>query len=324
MNTNQAQHKIAKVQANRANALLSAKLELSNFHLNYNQQTVLPGSVFETLLLTSMIKNSVKLLIGVLLIFSFIQPGFAAGEKPLWEYGIGTVGWYGPDYLGADQQQAFLLPIPYFVYRGEIFRADREGLRGLLFSSEKLDLNISVSAALPVDSEDNDAREGMDDLNFMIEVGPTLQYQLLQTDNQQLRFDLPVRAAFTLGSEFLNHQGWTTNPRFQHKLQLQEWDLTTSAGLVFSDRRYHGYIYDVDQKDVRPDRPFYQSSSGFTGSRFSFSIKRQFGDLYIGALFSYNNLSGATNSDSPLLKEHDYLSAGMIIAWVLGRSKKKI
>lgn len=303
MNTIQVRQKTEKAQVKGAQAV-SSKLTPS--------------------LLTPLIKNKLTLLIGVLLIFSSIQPGFATGKKPLWEYGIGTVGWYGPDYLGADQGQAYWLPIPYFVYRGEIFRADREGLRGLLFSTEKMDVNISVSAALPVDSEDNNAREGMDDLNFMVEVGPTLQYQLLQADSQQLRFELPVRAAFTLGSEFLNHQGWTTNPRFQYELQRQEWEITTTAGLVFSDRRYHGYIYDVDQQDARADRPFYQSSSGFTGSRFSVSIKRQFGDLYIGALLSYNNLSGSSNRDSPLLKQHDYLSAGIIIAWVLGRSDKKI
>ncbi len=299
----QARHKIEKSLVNGAQTL-SGKLAPS--------------------LLTSLIKNKVALLIAVLLIFCSIQPGFAAGKKPLWEYGIGTVGWYGPDYLGAEQTQTYLLPIPYFVYRGEVFRADREGLRGLLFSSDKLDINISVSAALPVDSEDNNAREGMDDLNFMVEVGPTLQYQLLQAERQQLRFELPVRAAFTLGSEFLNHQGWTTNPRFQYEQQQQEWEITTTAGLVFSDRRYHGYIYDVDQQYVRADRPFYQSSSGFTGSRFSVSIKRQFGDFYIGALLSYNNLSGSINSDSPLLKQQHYLSAGMIIAWILGRSDKKI
>ena len=181
-------------------------------------------------------------------------------------------------------------------------------------------LGSDFSGDLPATSEG----KGHDDRAEDCEEGGFECDLLFQRDRQQLLFDLPVRAAFTLGSEFLNHQGWTANPRFRHELQLQDWALITTAGLVFSDRHYHGYIYDVDQEDERADRPFYQSSSGFTGSRFSAGIKRQFGNLYVGALVSYYNLSGSANNDSPLLKQHDYLSASLIIAWVLGESKKQI
>jgi outer membrane protein len=268
--------------------------------------------------------NKSKLLISLFIVSCFIQSSFAADKKPLWEYGVGAAGWYSPHYLGADQQQAYLIPVPYFVYRGEIIRADREGLRGLLFSSEYLDLRISGSASLPVNSEDNDAREGMDDLDFMVEAGPVLQVKLFNNDHQQLRFDLPVRAAFTLGSEFLAHQGWTVNPRLCHEIEFQNWALTTTAGMVFSDRRYHGYIYDVDRADVRADRSYFQSSSGFTANRFSAGIKRRFGDVYFGALVSYYDLSGSANNDSPLLRQDDYLSASLIFAWVLGESKKQV
>jgi outer membrane protein len=264
-----------------------------------------------------------RLLYAALTLCWLVQPCFAAENKPLWEYGIGVAGWYGPHYLGAEQQHSYFIPVPYFVYRGETVRADRDGLRGLLFSRDKLDFRISGSGSLPVESEGNDAREGMDDLDFMVEVGPSLQYQLLQEEEEQLYFDLPVRAAFTLGSEFFNHQGWTANPRIRHELQWQDWQFTSTAGVVFSDKRYHGYIYDVGQEDIRPDRPFYQSSSGFTASRFSVGVKRRFGRLYIGALASYYNLSGSANSGSSLLKDNDYLSAGIFIAWVLGESKAR-
>ncbi|WP_372881576.1 MipA/OmpV family protein [Psychromonas sp.] len=334
MNTDKTLHRVEEAKANAANTLSLAEIELSklpdkllNLHklielrFSYNQ---LANSITPLTRLTTLIVNSSKSLLRVLIICSFIQSAFAAEKKPLWEYGVGAAGWYSPHYLGSDQQQAYLIPVPYFVYRGKTIRADNEGLRGLLFSSDKLDLRLSVSAVLPVDSKDNDAREGMEDLDFMVEVGPTLQYQLFQAEQQQLRFDLPIRAAFTLGGEFLNHQGWTANPRLQHELQLQGWALTTTAGLVFSDRRYHGYIYNVNQADVRADRSFYQSSSGFTGSRFSAGIKRQFGNLYVGALVSYYNLSGSANNDSPLLRQDDYLSASMIIAWVLGNSNKLV
>jgi outer membrane scaffolding protein for murein synthesis (MipA/OmpV family) len=248
----------------------------------------------------------------------------AGDNKPLWEYGVGLAGWHSPHYLGADQHSSYLVPVPYFVYRGKTIRADREGVRGLLYSTDRLEIRLSGSGSLPVDSDDNRAREGMEDLDFMVELGPTLQYQLFKDPRQELRFDLPVRAAFTLGSDFLNHQGWTANPRLHHQVEFNPWTLTTTAGLVFSDRRYHGYIYDVDQSEVRSDRAFYQSSSGFTASRFSAGIKRRFGDVYVGALISYYSLEGAANERSPLLKQDDYFSASMMIAWVLGESKQQV
>ena len=66
-------------------------------------------------------------------------------QKPLWEVGIGLAGLYHPHYLGANQEEVYVLPLPYFTYRGDMVRADRSGLRGFIYDSEKLDLNISVS-----------------------------------------------------------------------------------------------------------------------------------------------------------------------------------
>ena len=43
-------------------------------------------------------------------------------------------------------------------------------------------LGSDESASLPANSEDNDAREGLDDLDPMIEIGPTLQYRLVFFD----------------------------------------------------------------------------------------------------------------------------------------------
>ncbi|MBL4827762.1 MAG: MipA/OmpV family protein [Spongiibacteraceae bacterium] len=82
-------------------------------------------------------------------------------------------------------------------------QADRSGLRGFLYESERLDLSLSFSGSLPVNSQDNDTREAMDDLDLLLEAGPTLQYTLYENDTQRLRVDIPIRAAFSLGISFL-------------------------------------------------------------------------------------------------------------------------
>ena len=247
-----------------------------------------------------------------------------AHGEPVWEAGIAAAALSYPHYLGADQQSAYLIPLPYFVYRGEYIQADRGGLRGFLYNSDRLDLRLSLRGSLPVNSTDNDARAGMDDLDLLLEAGPVLQVKIFEDASQLLRLDLPVRAAFSLGNSFLRHEGWTSNPRLYHEAYIGPWTVTSNAGVVFSDRRYHGYIYDVDYNDVTADRPYYQSRSGYTAARFSVGARRRVGDYFVGAQLSYYNLNGAENEDSPLLKQNDYLAASLFFAWVLGESRDRV
>ena len=53
----------------------------------------------------------------------------APADQPLWELGMGAGGLRLPHYRGSDQSHDLLLPVPFAVYRGEIFRATREGAR---------------------------------------------------------------------------------------------------------------------------------------------------------------------------------------------------
>jgi outer membrane protein len=94
------------------------------------------------------------------------------GMLPKWELGLGLAALSLPDYPGADQGRSYVLPFPYLIYRGERLKANRDGLRGLLFEHPRWDLDISAGGSLPVNSKDNRAREGMDDLDFSFEFGP--------------------------------------------------------------------------------------------------------------------------------------------------------
>jgi len=264
---------------------------------------------------------NITLLVTLLLCIVSI-PVSHAKEEPLWELGAGIATFHSPHYLGAEQSQTYVLPTPYFVYRGDIFKADKGGIRGLFYQSDKLDLGISASGALPVNNDDNDARRGMDDLDTQIELGPMIEYQLYKKDGRLLRFDLPVRGSFLLGDEFLRHRGWTTNPRLHFQTEINKWQVVFTAGGVWSDQRYHAYVYDVDSEFVTSDRPFYQSKSGFTAKRFTISSKKRVKDWYFSAALRYYDLNGAANENSPLLKKNDYWSASFVVSKIFRVSKK--
>ena len=53
-----------------------------------------------------------------------------------------------PDYRGSEDVRNYVLPIPWFVYRGEIFVLDRDGARARLFDSDRVEVNLSVGGAV--------------------------------------------------------------------------------------------------------------------------------------------------------------------------------
>ena len=88
---------------------------------------------------------------------------------PLWEIGVGAAHFNLPQYIGSDQRTKGSLPFPYFVYRGESINISRDALSGRLFKSARLVIDMSADFSLPVDSNENDARDGMPDIDFLVE-----------------------------------------------------------------------------------------------------------------------------------------------------------
>ncbi len=249
----------------------------------------------------------------------------SAEEKlPLWELGVGVAALSQPHYFAAADSRAYVLPIPYFKYRGDVFRADRGGIRARLFKSERVTLGISGGGSFPVDSEDDDARRGMPDLDVLAEIGPNLRVDLVDSDALQLQFQLPVRATFSFGDDAGDYQGWTSNPRLVAKMSSGEWDLFSSFGPVLSDQKYHAYIYDVAPEFVTPERSAYTASSGYTALRFGLNINRYYRNMFINGFVRYFNMQGAENDDSPLFRREHNFSAGITVSWVLKQSKRTV
>lgn len=253
----------------------------------------------------------------------------AAEELPLWELGVGVGGFALPDYRGADQGRGYVLPVPYVVYRGDFLKADRRGIRGELFDSERIELNISVAASLPVDSSRNAARAGMPDLRPSLELGPSLEVTLWRSRDGRslLELRLPLRAAFTLESS-PQGIGWVATPNLNLDLPgrgaLAGWNFGLLAGPVYGSRRQHEYFYGVAPEFATPARPAYDAPGGYAGLQFLAAASRRFAGFWVGAFVRADTLSGAAFEASPLLKRDTYVAAGAGIAWVLGVSRERV
>jgi outer membrane protein len=168
-----------------------------------------------------------------------------ADQRPLWEFGLGATGLYLPDYRGADESRGYLYPIPYFIYRGDFFRADRDGIRGIFFESDRVELNVSLFGTVPVDSEKNQARQGMPDLDPTIEVGPLLSVTLARDKVKEWRLDfrLPVRAVIATDFSHAQNAGWVAYPHLNLDLRATfldgQWNVGMQTGPLLATSKYH-------------------------------------------------------------------------------------
>jgi MipA family protein len=248
-------------------------------------------------------------------------------QRPLWELGLGVAGLRLPDYRGSDQGRSYLLPLPYFVYRGTWLKADRDGARALLFDSQRVKVDVSVAATRPSRSDDNTARAGMPDLPGTGEIGPNLNITLAASlkDRWKLDLRLPLRAAVTLqrSPKFV---GTTFSPNLNLDIAGLGggWNLGLLTGPVFADRKYHQHIYGVDAAYATADRPAYQAHGGYAGWQALAATSRRFGNTWVGAFVRYDTLSSAAFEDSPLVRRRSALTAGFGVSWILATSSELV
>ena len=261
-----------------------------------------------------------------LLLCALSSAGAIAEDLPLWEAGFGIAPVTFPDYRGSDHQQAYILPLPYLIYRGESLRVDRQGIRGMLVDLPRLSVDVSLDAAVPVSSDDNDARSGMPDLDPVIEIGPSINWALFETANTRWQLRLPVRAVIATDFTDAEHIGWKVHPMLNISMPnvAGGWDAGFNVGPLFASEDYHDYYYSVDPTFATAARPAYQASGGYSGTAVLASLSRRFDDIWVGAFVRYDNLSGAAFDDSPLVETDHALTAGLGVAWVFAESSRKV
>ena len=264
-------------------------------------------------------------------LFSVVVPKIScAYHLPRWEFGLGAGVLNAPHYRGSKTVEPIYLPVPYITYRGDILKVDREGIRSELFQSDRIRLDISLAGNIPVPESDDSARAGMPRLDPLGEIGPELEFNLWNTRNhdKSLWFKLPFRVVFSVGNPILAYQGWSLSPYINFRLNVRKSNAFTkfeaSVGPLFANHKYHNYFYQVESKYITPDRPEYSTSTGYSGSRITFTVSRNTRRFFLGAFARYDNLSGAIFEDSPLVETNDYFIYGVAFAWKFSASSTKV
>lgn len=253
-----------------------------------------------------------------------------AMHLPLWEFGLGAGVLNAPHYRGSKTAENIYLPIPYVIYRGDIFKIDREGIRSELFASDRINLDISLAGNIPVPESDDSARAGMPGLDPLVEIGPELEFKLWNTrdDDKALFVNLPYRLVFSVGNPIMEYQGWSLSPYIEFKLKDERpsslMRYSVSVGPVWAGSKYHNYFYEVAPEFVTPRREAYRTDSGYSGSRITVSVARNTRQYFMGFFARYDFLDNAEFIDSPLVETENYFIFGVAFSWIFTSSSERV
>lgn len=249
--------------------------------------------------------------------------------RPEWEIGAGFAAIDFPVYRGASDRRAYLLPVPYFVYNGDVLQINRERVRGLLFRSDNFEMDISLNGSVPANSRDSAARQGMPDLDATLEIGPSFNYHFYYSEDKKANFDLrlPLRSVVASNFNRFKNAGWLFQP--QLNLDIRDiahsgWNLGLVGSLIYSDRRYNSYFYDVSPQYATLTRPEYKASGGYSGAQFIAALSKHHDGYWTGGFIKWDDLNGAVFADSPLIGNKQYFTIGFAVTWVLDKSDKMV
>ncbi len=248
--------------------------------------------------------------------------------EPLWEIGIGGGGGWLPDYPAAGQNHFKGLALPYAVYRGERFQAgERSVARGLFVNADRWEFDVSFAGSLPVDSDDNDAREGLDDLGYLGEIGPSLSYYLQRDEaGNQLRLDLQLRAVLSTDLSDFDYVGLILHPQIAQEFVdvggVADLEASWSFGLRFADEGVMDLFYEVPLGDANAERRAFDAESGYLGASLfggvSYPLQDHLKIAFGGGVASYH---GAANRDSDLFIDEINVAIGGAVIWSIWQSE---
>lgn len=225
-------------------------------------------------------------------------------------------GQVAADYRGSEYYSYRFLPLPYFMYHSPVIKIDRNGARGEFWRTKGVQLNISLDGAIGGEDKNNPYRKGMEPLESAVEFGPSLDFLIGGASFENgVSLRLPFRGVFSVGKSGIDHVGYLFNPRLTwRKPQLiGQWRASMSFGLLYADKQYHNYFYQVKPSQALSWRPVYEGASGYSGAYIRMNWYRLWQDWRFGISMRYDYLSGAVFMDSPIFETKHYGSVAFVI-----------
>jgi hypothetical protein len=271
-----------------------------------------------------------KFMIALILLFSPLATWGADEDTPAyWEFGAGVGGVHYEHYPAANEFSDLILPFPTFQYRGKILRADdREGAHAYLVKGKAWTLEIAGAGFPALDSSQNEARKGMDNLPWLIALGP----QLVTTFNDEWQLSFGLFQATSTDFEMTRFSGQIAEGRLSYRwnFPLTGWKQIEdgeSYGRFFwtlkgGSEELQSIYFDVPRAKATSFRPEHQARAGFLSQELAYfqSFKSGRAALYVGGTLT--DYSHSANRLSPLHRSDLNVTMAIGMTYVLGESSR--
>ena len=249
--------------------------------------------------------------------------------KPLWELAVVGGGAFTPDYPAADKNSQHVLALPYVIYRGDFLRLGTDGIaKGVFLDNDYMELDVGLAASFNANSNENNARRGMPNLDYLGEIGPQLKIKFGEIYGGKTELRLPFRAVFSSDFRAIDHQGYLFNPMMTYarkNIYNSDIDMDSSISCSFATKKMQEYFYRVDPQFATNTRPAYEANGGYLGSNatvgFSYGISERM-RFYVGGGVGY--YGGAANEASPLFRQNVNASIHAGFTWSIYQSAARV
>ena len=287
-----------------------------------------------TIMNLAKVSRTIVIIVTVLIIlFSAEVKANDNGSKaestiPLWELGVTAGGFYTPDYPAAEKNSLRGLILPYVIYRGDFLRMGKDSiLKGVFIENDFVEFDLSVAASFNSNSNDNDARRGMPNLDYLFEVGPQLKIKLGDFQGGKTELLLPIHAVFSTDFSRIDHRGFLLNPTITYKKRNvfnSPIHMYSSVGVSFATQKLHKYYYTVEPQYATPTRHEYEADGGYLGSRMSiglsYGITERIQANVAGGIGYYG---GSANTNSPLFRQNTNVNINAGLTWSIIQSDRR-
>lgn len=248
------------------------------------------------------------------LLFLVLPSVFFASDAT-YDLGLGTIFINYPSYIGSKTNEQLITPFPYINYQDDKVTINRGDVEYKLFNLNELTLDVSLGGSFPSDSQESEARRGMEDLDLTFEIGPRIKYQLYSDDKHKFFLRFPIRVLFSTDFPKAQYEGLIFSPDFHYKHNHNQLETKFSTGPVWGNKTYHRYFYGVEARYATSSRPEYHTKAGYGGYRSSLSLKYQHNSWVYGGFIAHYNLQGATFESSPLVETDNSFVTGTYISY---------
>ncbi|MEI4551859.1 MipA/OmpV family protein [Pseudoalteromonas spongiae] len=237
-------------------------------------------------------------------------------------FGIGAFYSSLPHYLGSEQNESYVVPLPHIHIEKEYYKVERNEFESFYEVAPNHYISVSAGGAIAVSSKDNRAREGMDDLAWVGEIGPSYQYFSFgnPTSDDYLYISPFIRKAYAFDGGDIDDIGSVYGVMLEAGRQIyqdgqHQVNLTGRFSTRFGSHAYNSYFYHVAEQFQTIDRLSFDADAGYLASVFSLGLTYDNDWLWAGGFLRYYNYSHSANQQSPLLRDNHNVALGFGFAW---------